>query len=157
TSRFVWVILSGLSSGVEHQGGLHGRLHAGDRAGDDPVVRLAGGEGPAALRRRRGHEVGPRRGRVHRRALRFRSQDDPQRAGGAGKQGRTGYGARPKKGGGRKRRIVVEPALAANFLKVLEDHTAGDPMRGDVKWTNLSRGEIAKRMGALGTPVSRDV
>jgi hypothetical protein len=40
---------------------------------------------------------------------------------------------------------------------VLEDHTAGDPMRGDVKWTNLSRGEIARRMGALGTPVSRDV
>jgi hypothetical protein len=40
---------------------------------------------------------------------------------------------------------------------VLEDHTAGDPMRGDVKWTNLSRGEIAKRMGSMGTPVSRDV
>jgi hypothetical protein len=40
---------------------------------------------------------------------------------------------------------------------VLEDHTAGDPMRGDVKWTNLSRGEIAKRMGVLGTSVSRDV
>ena len=30
-------------------------------------------------------------------------------------------------------------------------------MRGDVKWTNLSRGEIAERMGRLGTPVSRDV
>jgi DDE family transposase len=40
---------------------------------------------------------------------------------------------------------------------VIENHTAGDPMRGDVKWTNLSRREIAERMGALGTPVSRDV
>lgn len=40
---------------------------------------------------------------------------------------------------------------------MLEDHTAGDPMRGDVKWTNLSRRQIAERMGALGTPVSRDV
>ena len=30
-------------------------------------------------------------------------------------------------------------------------------MRGDVKWTNLSRKEIAERMRALGTPVSRDV
>ena len=40
---------------------------------------------------------------------------------------------------------------------MLEDHTAGDPMRCDVKWTNLSRREIAKRMGALGTSVSRDV
>jgi hypothetical protein len=40
---------------------------------------------------------------------------------------------------------------------VLQDHTAGDPMRADVKWTNLSRKEIALRITALGTPVSRDV
>ena len=31
------------------------------------------------------------------------------------------------------------PAIEANFHKVLEDHTAGDPMRLEVKWTNLSR------------------
>jgi len=30
-------------------------------------------------------------------------------------------------------------------------------MRGDVKWTNLSRRQIAERMGVLGSPVSRDV
>jgi hypothetical protein len=42
-------------------------------------------------------------------------------------------------------------------LKVLEDHTAGDPMRSDVKWTNLSRGQIARRLGKLGTPASRQV
>ena len=30
-------------------------------------------------------------------------------------------------------------------------------MRGNVKWTNLSRRQIAERMGVLGTPVSRDV
>jgi len=42
-------------------------------------------------------------------------------------------------------------------MKVIENHTAGDPMRGDIKWTNLSRRQIAERMGALGTPVSRDV
>jgi hypothetical protein len=30
-------------------------------------------------------------------------------------------------------------------------------MRADVKWTNLSRKEIALRVAALGTPVSRDV
>ena len=42
-------------------------------------------------------------------------------------------------------------------MKVLEDHTAGDPMRADVKWTNLSRGEIASRVTELGTPVSRHV
>jgi len=40
---------------------------------------------------------------------------------------------------------------------VLEDHTAGDPMRLDVRWTNLSRRQIAGRITELGTPVSRHV
>jgi hypothetical protein len=56
-----------------------------------------------------------------------------------------------------KRRIVIEPALAEKFLKIIEHHTAGDPKRGDITWTNLSRRQVAERMGALGTPVSRDV
>jgi hypothetical protein len=42
-------------------------------------------------------------------------------------------------------------------VKVLQDHTAGDPMRAEVKWTNLSRRQIAQRMAELGTSVSRDV
>jgi hypothetical protein len=53
--------------------------------------------------------------------------------------------------------IEIDPAVEANFSKVLEDHTAGDPMRLEVKWTNLSRRQIAKRMEGLGTPVSRDL
>lgn len=53
--------------------------------------------------------------------------------------------------------IEFDPALEATFQKVIADHTAGDPMRLDVKWTNLSRRQIAKRMQDLGTPVSRDV
>ena len=53
--------------------------------------------------------------------------------------------------------IAIHPAIEANFLKVLEDHTAGDPMRADVKWTNLSRRQIAKKLTELGTPVGRDV
>jgi hypothetical protein len=44
-----------------------------------------------------------------------------------------------------------------NFQTVLEDHTAGDPMRAEVKWTNLSRRQIAQRISALGTPVSRHI
>jgi hypothetical protein len=40
---------------------------------------------------------------------------------------------------------------------VLEDHTAGDPMRLEVRWTNLSRRQIAARVTELGTPVSRHV
>src|SRR3954447_8909822 len=62
-----------------------------------------------------------------------------------------------KKGGGRKRLIEASPALEENFLKVLHDHTAGDPMRAEVKWTNLSRRQIAEKLGALGTPASRQV
>jgi hypothetical protein len=53
--------------------------------------------------------------------------------------------------------IESSPALEENFFKVLQDHTAGDPMRPEVKWTNLSRRQIAKRMTELGTPVSRHV
>jgi hypothetical protein len=53
--------------------------------------------------------------------------------------------------------MELAAALEGNFFEVLRDHTAGDPMRADVKWTNLSRKEIALRVTALGTPVSRDV
>ena len=40
---------------------------------------------------------------------------------------------------------------------MLQDHTAGDPTNAQVKWTNLSRRQIAERMAELGTPVGRDV
>ena len=53
--------------------------------------------------------------------------------------------------------IEFDPAIETNFRTVLEDHTAGDPMRLEVKWTNLSRRQIAKRMKDLGTDVGRDV
>jgi DDE family transposase len=53
--------------------------------------------------------------------------------------------------------IEISPALEENFFKVLQDHTAGDPMRAEVKWTNLSRGQIAHKLGEMGTPVSRQV
>jgi hypothetical protein len=53
--------------------------------------------------------------------------------------------------------IEIDPAIEANFPKALEDHTAGDPMRLEVRWTNLSRRQIAKRITGLGTPVSRHV
>jgi hypothetical protein len=40
---------------------------------------------------------------------------------------------------------------------VLEDHTAGDPMKPDALWTNLSISAIADRMAELGTPVDRTI
>lgn len=62
-----------------------------------------------------------------------------------------------KTGGGRKKRIESESDIEPTFLKVLEDHTAGDPMRTEVKWTNLSLRNIVKRMDEMGTHVSRDL
>jgi hypothetical protein len=47
--------------------------------------------------------------------------------------------------------------VSENFFEVLRDHTAGDPMNPEVKWTNLSRRQIACRMTNRGTPVSRRI
>lgn len=49
------------------------------------------------------------------------------------------------------------PELETNFLRVLQDYTAGDPMREGVRWTNLTLAEIGERVAAAGTPVSRTV
>src|SRR5208283_2771283 len=83
--------------------------------------------------------------------------DHPPGTGGIGRDSGPGHKSCPKKGGGRKKLVEISAELEANFLKVLQDHTAGDPMRGDVKWTNLSRGEISRRLEKLGTPASRQV
>ncbi len=40
---------------------------------------------------------------------------------------------------------------------MLRDHTAGDPMRDDVKWTDLTRREISQRLSERGTPVGQGV
>lgn len=53
----------------------------------------------------------------------------------------TGRVRRP--GGGRKPYDESYPDIDQQFLAVLRDHTAGDPMREDVCWTNLTRREIA--------------
>lgn len=47
--------------------------------------------------------------------------------------------------------------MRENFLGVLRDHTAGDPMREDVKWTNLSRRQISRKLKDLGTPAGKNV
>lgn len=49
------------------------------------------------------------------------------------------------------------PALPENFEKVVEEHTAGDPMHADVKWTNLTQQQIAAGLDEAGTPVSTSV
>jgi len=62
-----------------------------------------------------------------------------------------------KKRGGRKSLIETSPQLVENLGAVLRDHTAGDPMREDVKWTNLSRRQISRRLKELGTPAGKNV
>lgn len=49
------------------------------------------------------------------------------------------------------------PELEENFLRVLQDYTAGDPMREGVRWTNLTLKEIVGCLAEVGTRVSRAV
>jgi hypothetical protein len=60
-------------------------------------------------------------------------------------------------GGGRKRVLEQHPDLDDIFLRVIRDHTAGLPTDEEVKWTNLSRPEIADLVTAEGVPVSLPV
>jgi hypothetical protein len=62
-----------------------------------------------------------------------------------------------KKGGGRKLAIETIPNINEVFHRVIEDSTAGDPMDGNIKWTNLSLKQISKRMANLGISVSTTV
>jgi hypothetical protein len=39
-------------------------------------------------------------------------------------------------------------------VRVLQDHTAGDPMRQEVQWTDLTDERIAEHLAEAGTPVS---
>ena len=50
---------------------------------------------------------------------------------------------------------MAQPALEANLRALLQEFTAGDPMREGVLWTNLSLRELSRRLLALGTPASR--
>src|SRR5262249_14882705 len=53
-------------------------------------------------------------------------------------------------GGGRKPATAKDPDLETNFQRVLEDHTAGSPMCGQVIRTDLTVGEILERMSHRG-------
>jgi len=51
-----------------------------------------------------------------------------------------------KPGGGRNPYYDTCPDIDEQFLAVLRDHTAGDPMREDIRWTSLTPREIAERL-----------
>ena len=57
-------------------------------------------------------------------------------------------------GGGRKSAFETHSELDAVFLKVIAQHTAGLPMTDTIKWTHLTRQEIAQLMQAEGISIS---
>lgn len=57
-------------------------------------------------------------------------------------------------GGGRKSVFETIEGLDAAFLRVIAQHTAGSPMDETVKWTNLTRPEIADLLKSEGIEVS---
>lgn len=57
-------------------------------------------------------------------------------------------------GGGRKSAFETIAGLDAAFLRVIAIHTAGSPTDETVKWTNLTRQEIAKLLKDEGITIS---
>jgi len=57
-------------------------------------------------------------------------------------------------GGGRKRIIEITEQIDEVFLAVVGEHTAGDPMREKVIWTDLRPAEVAELMCQSGIEVT---
>lgn len=60
-------------------------------------------------------------------------------------------------GGGRKKSEQTYPSLDAIFLEILREHTAGEPMQSDVRWTYLDDTAIRDQLHERGCPVSVSV
>ena len=60
-------------------------------------------------------------------------------------------------GGGRKSSFETYPDLDEVFLKVLKDHTAGDPMDEKIQWTDLSNKEIRLRIADEGIEINKNI
>jgi len=59
-----------------------------------------------------------------------------------------------REGAGRKKAIESEPDLEPNLFSIFQNRIAGDPMRAEVLWTNLSLDQISETLARLGTPLS---
>jgi len=57
-------------------------------------------------------------------------------------------------GAGRKYYIEEHPEINDAFLKVVEEHIAGSPMDENIRWTNMSRQQLADALGQKGFNVS---
>jgi transposase len=60
-----------------------------------------------------------------------------------------GYDARIRRpGGGRKSYAVTHPGIDEAFVEMMGDHTAGDPMDAQIKWTNRSQQALADQLAS---------
>src|ERR1700710_309360 len=125
-----------------------------DRALDADVPRLALGEGPQAICRHRGRQARAWGHRIYLHAPGLRSQDHPPGPARPRSNPRRARRPGPSKRGGPKKCIERIPLLEENFLRVLQDRTAGDPMRQGVRWTDLNYEQIAAHLAEAGTKVS---
>lgn len=62
-----------------------------------------------------------------------------------------------REGAGRKKATEVDPEVEPNLYSILQYRTAGDPMRADVLWTDMSLNQMADELVRLGTPISPPV
>ena len=59
-----------------------------------------------------------------------------------------------RRGGGRKQALATIVGIDRAFLSVIGQHTAGSPMDENIKWTNLTRQQIANLLKTSGINVS---
>jgi len=62
-----------------------------------------------------------------------------------------------EKGGGRKSCIEQIPGLDEAFLRVVQEHTAGDPMDAEKKWTYLNQRQIVESLNKQGIEISAPI
>ncbi len=62
-----------------------------------------------------------------------------------------------KKGGGRKAILEKETDINDVFLRLLKEHTAGNPMDETQKWTHLTRSNISDLLAKEDFKVSRNI
>ena len=55
-----------------------------------------------------------------------------------------------RKGGGRMKIIEINPGIDKAFIDIIKDYTAGDPMKRNVLWTNLTHKEISEKLTGKG-------
>lgn len=60
-------------------------------------------------------------------------------------------------GGGPHSKINSIPNINEIFLEIVNKYTAGNPMNKDVKWTNLTKGDIIKHLANRGIKVSKNI